>query len=148
MNKPISLSTAPLYYSFFDSPIGVIGVGVTHKGVKAVAIVSSPTEVITHMERVKLPLECDHPKCAPMVSQLREYFEGKRKQFTLPIDWDDMSPFQEKVLRATLTIPYGETRTYGELAAQVSTPSAARRRSYRSQQPHSHHYPLPPRYWR
>ncbi len=98
----------------------------TSKGLKAIAIVSSLAEVVVQFERVKLPIECDHQKCSPITQQIQEYFDGTRQQFTIPIDWDDMNLFEEKVLRATLAIPYAETRTYREIAAQVSTPFAAR----------------------
>jgi len=98
----------------------------TSKGLKALIIVSSPAEIVTQFERVKLPIECDHQKCSSIIQQLHEYFDGTRQQFTIPIDWDGMNTFEERVLRATLAIPYGETRTYREIASQVSTPFAAR----------------------
>ncbi len=42
------------------------------------------------------------------------------------IDWSVLTPFQQKVLQATLAIPYGQTRTYAEIAQQVGKPRAAR----------------------
>lgn len=59
--------------------------------------------------------------------ELTEYFYAGRRLFTLPIDWRGMKPYQEQVLRACLAIPYGQTRTYGELARQTGKgPAAAR----------------------
>ena len=57
--------------------------------------------------------------------QLLEYFEGKRKKFDLPLKLKG-TPFQEKVWKELLKIPYGETRTYGEIAKNIENPKAAR----------------------
>lgn len=58
--------------------------------------------------------------------QLREYFAGSRKTFdTLPMVWR-ATDFQEAVWEASLDIPYGETRSYGELAEIVGHPGASR----------------------
>ncbi|MGA2821110.1 MAG: methylated-DNA--[protein]-cysteine S-methyltransferase [Anaerolineales bacterium] len=62
----------------------------------------------------------------PYARQLREYLAGHRRRFTLPIDWRRMSPFQRRVLKATSRIPYGQTKTYGEIAHQARHPGAAR----------------------
>ncbi|MBT7781327.1 MAG: methylated-DNA--[protein]-cysteine S-methyltransferase [Anaerolineae bacterium] len=59
-------------------------------------------------------------------SQLHEYLAGKRHSFTIAIDWSMMRPFQREALLATFAIPYGHTSTYGEIAAQIGHPSAAR----------------------
>lgn len=57
--------------------------------------------------------------------QLQEYFAGKRKKFDLPIK-PQGTDFQRKVWTALQTIPYGETCSYGELAAKIGKPKAAR----------------------
>lgn len=57
--------------------------------------------------------------------QLKEYFSGKRKTFDLPIHLEG-TEFQKKVWAALQTIPYGETRTYGEIAEQIGNPKASR----------------------
>ncbi len=61
---------------------------------------------------------------------LRDYSEGKmlseKDIAALPMDWERISPFQLKVLRKTAMIPYGKTATYGEIAAEVGNPAAAR----------------------
>ena len=59
------------------------------------------------------------------VEQLTEYFEGKRTQFDLPLDVEG-TPFQKAVWSELLRIPYGETRTYGEIAKAIGRPGAAR----------------------
>lgn len=57
--------------------------------------------------------------------QLNEYFAGKRQQFDLPIEFKG-TEFQKKVWAALLTIPYGETRSYADIAKQVGSPKAVR----------------------
>lgn len=58
-------------------------------------------------------------------SQLVEYFAGKRKNFQLPIHLKG-TEFQKQVWAALQTIPYGETRSYGEIASQIGNPKASR----------------------
>ena len=57
--------------------------------------------------------------------QLREYFEGRRKVFDLKLDFSG-TEFQQKVWSALLTIPYGETRSYAQIAKQIGRPDAVR----------------------
>ncbi|MBQ9987761.1 MAG: methylated-DNA--[Erysipelotrichales bacterium] len=57
--------------------------------------------------------------------ELDEYFMGQRKQFTVPISLD-VTPFQESVYQALQSIPYGETRTYQEIAIQIHNSKACR----------------------
>ena len=58
--------------------------------------------------------------------ELDEYFEGRRRDFDLPIDWTLVSPFGRRVLQATAAIPFGRVRTYGEMATQAGNPKASR----------------------
>ncbi len=57
--------------------------------------------------------------------ELLEYFAGKRTAFTVPMA-PEGTPFQQAVWRILLTIPYGETRTYGEVAKLIGNPKASR----------------------
>ncbi|MEK9821107.1 MAG: methylated-DNA--[protein]-cysteine S-methyltransferase [Gammaproteobacteria bacterium] len=59
------------------------------------------------------------------VCQLNEYFEGRRKDFTLNLK-PSGTPFQLSVLAALEQIPYGQTRTYAEIARQIGRPKAVR----------------------
>ncbi|WP_030561064.1 methylated-DNA--[protein]-cysteine S-methyltransferase [Streptomyces aureocirculatus] len=61
----------------------------------------------------------------PTVAQLKAYFAGDLKEFDLPLRLDG-TPFQRSVWQQLLEIPYGQTRTYGELAAALGRPSASR----------------------
>lgn len=70
-------------------------------------------------------MECADPVLRETVRQLDEYFAGKRREFSIPIKTHG-TDFQEKVWEALRTIPYGETRTYGQIATQVGNPKASR----------------------
>lgn len=59
------------------------------------------------------------------ILEIEEYFQGKRTEFDFPIDFDG-TPFQVSVWQELLNIPYGETRTYGEIAKKLGKPGAAR----------------------
>ncbi len=58
-------------------------------------------------------------------NQLEEYFAGQRQQFDLPLHLQT-SPFQQRVLAALQTIPFGETRTYKQIAQAIGSPKAMR----------------------
>lgn len=64
--------------------------------------------------------------CRKAAVQLDEYFAGERQTFDLPLDRSLFSSFQIKVLPRVQAIPYGQTRTYGDLARQIRRPAAAR----------------------
>ena len=59
------------------------------------------------------------------LKQLKEYFEGKRRTFRLPLGAQG-TPFQKNVWKALCDIPFGETKSYGELAKAVRSPKASR----------------------
>jgi methylated-DNA-[protein]-cysteine S-methyltransferase len=66
-----------------------------------------------------------HPVLLETERQLKEYFAGTRKKFDLSLDFVGPA-FNQKVWAALLTIPYGETRSYGQIAKQIGAPDAAR----------------------
>ena len=67
----------------------------------------------------------DHPVLIETEKQLREYFAGQRQVFSVPLDFGG-TEFQNQVWQALLSIPFGETRTYTEIARQIGKPAAVR----------------------
>ncbi|WP_261719857.1 methylated-DNA--[protein]-cysteine S-methyltransferase [Streptomyces sp. FZ201] len=67
----------------------------------------------------------DHPAFAAAEEQLKAYFAGELKEFTLELRLKG-TPFQRRVWDRLRTIPYGETRTYGQLADELGSPNASR----------------------
>lgn len=65
------------------------------------------------------------PLIEKVIQQLEEYFQGKRTEFELPLN-PQGTPFQKRVWEALRTIPYGETRTYKQVAEMVGNPKACR----------------------
>jgi methylated-DNA-[protein]-cysteine S-methyltransferase len=60
------------------------------------------------------------------IKHLQQYFSGKRVSFDLPFDLRYYTTFQQAVWRATVEIPYGETRSYGWIAERIGNPKAVR----------------------
>ncbi|TNF82870.1 methylated-DNA--[protein]-cysteine S-methyltransferase [Pseudomonas sp. ICMP22404] len=73
------------------------------------------------------PLEEDihHPMLEETERQLMEYFAGQRRRFELELDFVG-TDFQKRVWQALLTIPFGETRSYRDIAIQIGQPTAVR----------------------
>lgn len=67
----------------------------------------------------------EHPILREAERQVGEYFQQARNRFTVPLDFRG-TPFQRSVWNALLTIPYGETRSYGDIARQIGRPTASR----------------------
>src|SRR5512143_2141113 len=77
-------------------------------------------------KRFKKPVQYAPKRIRETAVQLTEYLGGERWAFTLPIDWTVLRPFQRSVLQATYEIPFGETRTYKQIAERIGKPRAAR----------------------
>jgi methylated-DNA-[protein]-cysteine S-methyltransferase len=78
--------------------------------------------------RVRLDVRAEdpkHPVLRETERQLAEYFAGRRQAFDLTLDFAGTA-FQKKVWDALLTIPFGETRTYAQIARQIGHPKAVR----------------------
>lgn len=78
--------------------------------------------------RVPLPILAerpDHPVLAETARQLADYFAGERRTFDLPLDFRG-TLFQRRVWAALLDIPFGETRSYADVARAIGAPNASR----------------------
>ena len=109
-----------MYYTWVESPVGRLLLA----GSDALSRIAFP-----HGANSIAPQADWKPSDAPFLreaaAQLDEYFRGARREFDL-----DLKPtgtaFQLAVLNALATIPYGETRSYGEIASQIGRPKAVR----------------------
>lgn len=104
------------YSCSFRTPIGPLTV-VVDEAVRAVRFGASAPQVDAVSE---LP-----PLLRRAVEELCEYFAGTRRDFTVPLA-PAGTPFQQQVWAALREIPYGETSTYGRIAARIGRPSACR----------------------
>jgi methylated-DNA-[protein]-cysteine S-methyltransferase len=66
------------------------------------------------------------PRFEPTLAQLQEYFAGERTAFDLPLEPNGGSAFERRVWAELMLIPYGETASYGEIAARIGHPGKAR----------------------
>ena len=104
------------------SPVGPLKLVASDKGL---------TAIIWHDDRpgrvrlADLEEAPDHPMLLHAERELGEYFAGERTSFSVPLDMVG-TDFQKAVWNALLTIPFGETRSYGEIARQVGRPTAFR----------------------
>ncbi|WML50746.1 methylated-DNA--[protein]-cysteine S-methyltransferase [Neobacillus sp. PS3-12] len=109
-------------YGQYQSPIGTIRVIADESGIKRIEIFDDQWE-----EYLKNNPEIveNQELCGEAIRQLDEYFNGKRKQFDLPLSIEG-TDFRKKVWKALLTIPYGEVRSYAEVAELIGNPKAVR----------------------
>lgn len=102
-------------YALMNSPLGVLTVASTARGLASVRFGGSvPEDGIV-----------DVPANQVFIQQLDEYFQGNRTQFDMSLDFAG-TPFQVAVWEELLKIPYGHTRTYGDVARTLGKPGAAR----------------------
>ena len=111
-----------LYYTRIQSPAGLLFLGAANKGLVALEFDRGTSPVLKGKQ---LTWELSHEKLRDYVDQLNEYFAGARRQFTFPLDLRG-TDFQVKCWRALLRIPYGETRTYADIARAVGCPQGFR----------------------
>ena len=96
-----------------DSPIGTLGL--CARDGYLVRIVFGGTEATEYVDEVLLRAKM----------QLEEYFAGERKTFSVPVFMEG-TDFQKKVWHALTEIPYGEVRSYSQIAEKIGSPKAAR----------------------
>jgi methylated-DNA-[protein]-cysteine S-methyltransferase len=105
-----------------DSPVGKLRLVASDAGLAAILWQNDDPDRV----RLGKPLaRDDHPVLVETERQLREYFAGRRRKFDLKLDFSG-TEFQKRVWSALLTIPYGETRSYAQIARQIGRPAAVR----------------------
>lgn len=109
-------------YDSFNSPIGLIHVVVDEIGVEKVELFEE--DWIEYKKKYAL-IPKDKVICKDVVSQLEEYFKGERKNFDIPLSIDG-TEFRKKVWNALQAVPYGETRSYLQIAEFIGNPKAVR----------------------
>jgi methylated-DNA-[protein]-cysteine S-methyltransferase len=114
-------------YDLVDTPLGRLLVAATDAGVCRISYDPEPEREIetlakllgTRVLRTAKPID-------PARRQLDEYFEHRRQRFDVDLDLRLSADFSRRVLEELARVPYGETTTYGDLAARAARPRAAR----------------------
>jgi len=109
-------------FKWMESPVGRLKLVASGKGLAAVLW---PDDNPKRVPLGVLAEDSSNPFLIQAEAELADYFAGKRRAFTVPLDFNGTG-FQQSVWQALLTIPFGETRSYGQIAAQLGKPSASR----------------------
>lgn len=111
---------------YYDFPIGTLGIAVEHDAITQITFGMAAVP-----EGEELPL---HRRA---FLELSEYFAGKRQTFSLPLA-PEGTAFQKRVWQALCAIPFGQVRTYADIAKQVGSP-----KGFRAVGSANHHNPIP-----
>lgn len=111
-----------LAFMEMPSPVGILKLVATENALVAVLWENENPKRVRLAELIE---QVNHPILLETQKQLREYFAGTRQQFDLPLDFEG-TVFQKKVWKALLSIPFGETRSYRDIAEQVGNIKAVR----------------------
>jgi methylated-DNA-[protein]-cysteine S-methyltransferase len=119
---------ADVAYATTDTPFGQLLLAMTPRGLVRVAFPSERhDDVLADLAARLSPRILEAPAQLDEVRrELDEYFERERREFDLPLDWRLSRGFRSKVLHNIARIPYGETATYAEMAAEAGSPTAYR----------------------
>ena len=121
---------ADVSYALVDSPVGALVAAATPRGLATLSYEDhhgGVDAVLDALAQRLSPRILEAPaKLDPVRRELDEYFAGARTAFDLPLDWALAGDFARRILQATAAIPFGEVRTYGEVAARAGNPKAAR----------------------
>ena len=115
-------------YCEVDSPVGPLLAVATDEGLVQLGYPNQPREAMLENLAARIsPRLLEAPaRLDPVRRELDEYFAGRRREFDLALDWRLTSGFRRRVLAETARIPFGETRSYTEMAASAGSPRAHR----------------------
>jgi methylated-DNA-[protein]-cysteine S-methyltransferase len=105
---------SPIYFDYYESPIGLIEIAGTSAAVIALNFVAERCRELA-----------SHPLVAEAVRQVADYFAGKRREFNVEMAFEG-TDFQQQVWRQLRTVPYGCVASYQDIARGVGRPAAVR----------------------
>ena len=110
------------------TPLGEVWAAISERGLICVEYGVSRAEFESTVRRqTRCETRYEPARVDAITRQIKEYLEGKHQTFDLKIDWSVLaSDFQRAALRKVFSIPYGETRTYADIAAQIGHANAPR----------------------
>ena len=119
---------ADVAYTTADSPFGTLTLAATEEGLVTLGLPNLPTDQVLETLSAKVsPRVLEAPaRLDDVRRELDLYFEGQLKHFDVPLDWRLSSGFRQKVLRQIDRIPFGQTRSYREMAAGAGNERAVR----------------------
>jgi methylated-DNA-[protein]-cysteine S-methyltransferase len=111
-----------LSYKYVKSPVGQLKLVASEKGLVAILWENDDPRRVRLDDLVEEPL---HPLLVQAEAELNDYFAKKKDTFSIPLDMRGTF-FQKRVWESLLDIPFGSTRTYGDIARQLGNPTATR----------------------
>ncbi len=110
---------AAINYTYYQSPVGILKIGGTGQYISELSFIERKEEAVYPAGNVNTPMlqQC--------TEQLIEFFNGKRRSFDIPVSQGG-TPFQQSVWNELLTIPFGKTVSYLDLARQLGNADATR----------------------
>ena len=118
-----------IYLNFFPTKmLGNIGISVSKNGLLRLRMFQKNKDAYLSLNTAYQEGDYIYSdlETREVLEQVQAYLAHELKTFTLPIDWAGYTDFQRRVLKRTLAIPYGETKSYGEIAAEAGSPKAFR----------------------
>ena len=119
-----------MYAFTHQSPIGLLFITLTERGLRGLHTLSTQRYVDGMPDSVAetggMPASAEEVIAQEVETQLRQYFDGSRTAFDLPLDLDRGSAFQRRVWEVIARIPYGEVLSYAEVAQAAGAPGAFR----------------------
>ena len=109
-------------YKTMKSPVGLLKLVTSNNGLAAILWENDDPK---RVRLSQLEENINHPTLLETERQLNDYFAGKLKKFSLKLDFAG-TEFQKKVWAALVEIPFGETRSYAQIALQIGHPKAVR----------------------
>lgn len=114
-------------YRVFSTEFGYMAISATEKGLTGVALPADSEEDALFQLGLNVPdAVLSYDLLPDFTASMKRYFQGERIEFRVEIDFTGATNFQRRVWQATMKIPYGETRSYGWVAAQAENPGASR----------------------
>jgi methylated-DNA-[protein]-cysteine S-methyltransferase len=118
--------TAPLIqWDTIESPLGPLYIAMSERGLCSVSFGVSQADFLSGLDPLART-EQSPPALTLIAEQLQAYFAGARASFDLPLDLNQMTPFQRSVLQAARRIPSGTVWTYKQVAQVIDKPRASR----------------------
>lgn len=111
-----------MYYTVYHAPIGALYL--VEKDAAIIEVMFDDEPFLAKKQEANL-IEEETPVLKEAKKQLDEYFMGERQVFDLPLKQTG-SPFQEQVWQALSAIPYGESKSYADIAEKIGNPKAVR----------------------
>src|SRR4051812_34124875 len=115
-----------LAYACCASPFGTVHLAGSADGLCAVSLYETEAAFRGRLAPASWDLPAGEAALVEAARELSEYFAGTRRAFSVPLDLSGATAFDRRVLAAIAAIPYGETRTYGQLARELGNAGASR----------------------